>query len=169
MAHAKDAFDKQKAKDAEESPDTWDPDAGDTIWGVITRVKAVRFSNRTAPVINLKNTDSASGGIAKGKTGSIWLGSSLQRRFFDAVEGHPALGVEVGIRFDGSERSKGGNKFKAFTVVFPMNDDDEPDFPQDHDLWDPIEDAVARHQDGGGRGRGGGGRSRDDDDGSDWF
>lgn len=148
MARSADAFDKQQKKDEEARADTWEPEEGDFLWGVLTRADIRKTKFGLSVVINLKNTDKLSGGIKKGSNGAIWLSAGLLPRFL-AADGMPALGTEIGIRYEGKQKVKSGNTMKAYTVVFPTDDDDKPDFTQDRERWEKFDAQL--NDDGSGR------------------
>lgn len=149
---ANDAFDKQAKKDEESQGKTWEHEEGDAIWGALTRIDVVKTRFGLRGLINLKNTDKASGGVKKGETATIWLSAGLLYRFLDEMKGRPSLGTIVGIRYEGKVKQESGNTKKTYTVIFPMDEDDDEQiaFTQDHERWGAVD---MRLNDDGSRGR----------------
>lgn len=96
-------------KDAEErNADRWEPEAGDTINGVITKV-AWYDGGDYEPSMYLIFKD-----IEADKSIRIWVKTVLARALNEEA---PAIGQHVAIRYDGREVGQSGRKYHNYTLV----------------------------------------------------
>lgn len=133
---------KKRANEEARDSDTWDPEPGEKIVGVLLKAEIVKTRNGPAPVLVIRNLGEPSGGIASDKSGTVWasrtvLWGELEREM-------PAIGKRVAIQFDGKkEPTQGGNAYFSYTVIAEESD---------HDLWDGLVaqmDRKPRHQQSG--------------------
>ena len=118
-------LDTKHDKDEEErNADRWEPEPGDTISGVITKV-GWYDGGEYEPSMYLIFRD-----IEANKSVRIWVKTVLSRALNEEA---PAIGQHVAIRYDGREVGQSGRKYHNYTLVLVPDKDDK--VKRDYRFW----------------------------------
>lgn len=128
--------DRAKDEEAREKQQKWEPEAGQDLLGVLTKVKVTPDTMGYGPGLLLivkdmreKDTD------GNNLMWEVWAGATVLRsELFDQA---PKQGKGIMIRFDGMASGQSGREYKKYFVEVERDENDVPF--TDRELWAGIQ------------------------------